>query len=335
MAVTKNGREMQDEGVTRVRGLRVGHYTDREGATGCTVVLCEAGTVGGVDVRGASPGTRETDLLRPTQRVSEVHAVLLSGGSAFGLDAAGGVVRFLEERGIGLRVGGAIVPIVPAAILFDLGLVTSKVRPGPDEGYAACLAARDGPVAEGSVGAGTGATVGKLLGPDYAVKGGIGTACVDLGGGLVVGAIAAVNAIGGVYDPGTGEVVAGPRVDGGAQMEDSLEMLTSPDFVPRATAAAANTTIGVVATNAALTKDQVNMLASAAHDGLALAVRPAHLTGDGDTMFALATGELEAPEHFDRVLAAGASSVSQAIVRGVRRATGLGGIPGVGELASR
>ena len=331
--MTKNGREMQGEGVTRIRGLRVGHYTDREGATGCTVVLCEAGAVGGVDVRGASPGTRETDLLRPTQRVSEVHAVLLSGGSAFGLDAAGGVVRFLEERGIGLRVGGATVPIVPAAILFDLGLVTSKVRPGPDEGYAACLAAGGGPVAEGSVGAGTGATVGKLLGPDYAVKGGIGTACVDLGGGLVVSAIAAVNAIGGVYDPGTGEVVAGPRIDGGAQMEDSLEMVTSADFVPRVPPAAANTTIGVVATNAALTKDQVNMLASAAHDGLALAVRPAHLTGDGDTMFGLATGELEATEHFNRVLAAGASSVSQAIVRGVREATGLGGIPSVGELA--
>ena len=233
---------MQGEGVTRIRGLTVGHYTDREGATGCTVVLCEAGAVGGVDVRGASPGTRETDLLRPTKRASEVHAVLLSGGSAFGLDAAGGVVRFLEERGIGLRVGGAIVPNVPDAILFDLGLVTSKVRPGPDEGYAACLAARDGPVAEGSVGAGTGATVGKLLGPDYAVKGGIGTACVDLGGGLVVGAIVAVNAIGGIYDPGTGEVVAGPRIDGGAQMEDSLGMVTSADFVPRAAAAAAAAT---------------------------------------------------------------------------------------------
>ena len=326
---------MQAGGITRVRGLSVGHYTDLESATGCTVILCEDGAVGGVDVRGASPGTRETDLLGSTKRGPAVHAVVLSGGSAFGLDSASGVVRFLEERGVGLRVGGAIVPIVPAAILFDLGLVTGNVRPGADDGYAACLTAAGGVVSEGSVGAGTGATVGKLLGAENAVKGGLGTSAIDLGGGLIVGAIVAVNAIGGVYDPDTGEVVAGPRMDGGAVMEDTVEMFTSDHFSPTGVAPPAfNTTIGVVATNVALTKDQTNILASVAHDGLALAVRPAHLTGDGDTMFALATGEMEAPDHFNRVLAAGALSVSRAILRGVRMATGLGGIPSVGELAA-
>ena len=326
---------MQARGITQVRGISVGHYTDLDAATGCTVVLCEGGAVGGVDVRGASPGTRETDLLGSTKRMSAVHAVVLSGGSAFGLDAASGVVRFLEERGVGLRVSGAVIPIVPAAILFDLALITSNVRPGADDGYTACLAADNGAVAEGSVGAGTGATVGKLLGTENAVKGGLGTSAVDLGGGLIVGAIVAVNAIGGVYDPDTGAVVAGPRMDGGAVMEDTVEMFTSSDFVPaRAAAPTLNTTIGVVATNAELTKDQANILASVAHDGLALAVRPAHLTGDGDTMFALATGEMHAPDHFNRVLAAGALSLSRAIVRGVTMATGLGGIPTVRELAT-
>ncbi len=326
---------MQARGITGIRGIKVGHYTDLDAATGCTVVLCGDGAVGGVDVRGASPGTRETDLLGSTKRVSTVHAVVLSGGSAFGLDAATGVVRFLEERGVGLRVGGAVIPIVPAAILFDLGPITGNIRPGADDGYTACLAADSGAVSEGSVGAGTGATVGKLLGPENSVKGGLGTSTIELGGKLAVAAIVAVNAIGGVYDPDTGAVLAGPRVDGGAIMEDTVEMYTSSDFVPaRAAAPSSNTTIGVVATNAALTKDQANLLASVAHDGLALAVRPAHLTGDGDTMFSLATGELEAQDYFDRVLAAGAVSVSRAIVRGVTKATGLGGIPSVGELAT-
>ncbi len=326
---------MQARGITRVGGLSVGHYTDLDAATGCTVVLCEDGAMGGVDVRGASPGTRETDLLGPAKRGPAVNAVVLSGGSAFGLDSASGVVRFLEERGVGLRVGEAIVPIVPAAILFDLGLVTGTVRPGAEEGYKACLAAASGAVAEGSVGAGTGATVGKLLGPENAVKGGLGTSAIDLGGGLVVGAIVATNAIGGIYDLDTGQVVAGPRTDGGVVMEDAMAMFTADGFSPTGAAApTSNTTIGVVATNAALTEDQAHMLASAAHDGLALAVRPAHLYGDGDTMFALATGEVQAPDHFNRVLAAGVLSVSRAIVRGVLMATGLGGIPAVGELGA-
>ena len=190
---------MDSDGITAVSGISVGHYTDREAATGCTVVLCESGVVGGVDVRGSAPGTRETDLLRPTNLVSEVHAVLLGGGSAFGLDAASGVVRYLEEKSVGAEFGGAKVPIVPAAILSDLGVVTNRVRPGAKEGYAACQNASSAPITEGSVGAGTGATVGKLLGMERAVKGGVGTAAIDLGDGLVVGAIVAVNALGGHF----------------------------------------------------------------------------------------------------------------------------------------
>ena len=320
-------------GFTDVPGIRVGQYTDRDAATGCTVVLCESGAVGGVDVRGSAPGTRETDLLRPTTLVSEVHAVLLGGGSAFGLDAASGVMRYLEERGVGLEFGGARIPIVPAAILFDLGVVTSETRPGPREGYLACENATSGPVDEGSVGAGTGATVGKLLGMGSAVKGGIGTASVDLGGGLVVGAIVAVNALGGIFDPDTGELEAGPRHAGGITMDDPMELLTSPGFGDGKAALPSNTTIGVVATNARLNKEQANKMASVSHDGLAMAVRPAHTMSDGDTMFSLATGELgQQAVVLDRVLAASAICVARAIVSAVRKAEGIGGIPGIKEL---
>ena len=321
-------------GITDVAGVKVGHRTNLEAATGCTVVLFEDGAVGGVDVRGPSPGTRETDLLRPTYNVNVVHAVLLSGGSAFGLDAASGVMRYLEERGIGYQAGDVKVPIVPAAILYDLRMLTSKVRPGPDDGYAACQNASAGPVDEGSVGAGTGATVGKVMGYDRGVKGGIGTACVHLGGGLVVGAITAVNAIGGVYEHRTGAVVAGPRDPVSGQMEDSLELMTSPDFQRPQVEPGTNTTIGVVATNARLTKEQANKLASSSHDGLAMAVRPAHLMGDGDVMFGLATGKHRPDVEINRLLAAAAVCVSDAIVRAVRNAESLGGIPGVTELSA-
>jgi L-aminopeptidase/D-esterase-like protein len=324
------------DGITGVPGIRVGHYTDATAATGCTVVLCESGAVGGVDVRGSAPGTRETDLLRPTNLVSEVHAVVLGGGSAFGLDAASGVVRYLEENGVGLTFGGACIPIVPAAILFDLGLVTGKVRPGPAEGYRACENAASGTVDEGSVGAGTGATVGKLLGWARAVKGGIGTAAVDLGGGLTVGAIVAVNSLGGVVDPDTGALIAGPRGEDGRGIVDSLRALVSPEWSARHEHAASNTTIGVVATNARLTKEQANKLASVAHDGLAMAVRPAHTMSDGDTVIALATGMQDGDRAADmhRLCAAAAMCVGRAIVRGVTKATGLGGIPAVSELSA-
>lgn len=321
--------------ITDVPGIRVGHYTNAEAATGCTVVLCEDGAVGGVDVRGSSPGTRETDLLRPTNSVSEVQAVLLSGGSAFGLNAAAGVVRYLEERGVGYHVGdGIVVPIVPAAILFDLRLVTHQTRPGPDDGYAACLRATSGRVAEGSVGAGTGATVAKALGQARAVKGGIGTSSLDLGEGLIVGAIVAVNAVGGVYDVDTGGLVAGPLADDGASMLESMSLITAPGYT-REPPAATNTTIGIVATNARLNKEQANKLASVAHDGLALAVRPAHTMNDGDTMFALGTGYVEGPPDMYRLCAAVALCAARAIANGVCAATGLGGVPSVGELNGR
>ena len=323
---------MSDSGITSVPGISVGHYTDLQNATGCTVVLCEDGAVGGVDVRGSAPGTRETDLLSPTAMVDRVHAVLLSGGSAFGLAAATGVVEYLEEKGVGIEFGNATIPIVPAAILFDLGLVTHEVRPDASAGRLACEAAHSGEVEEGSVGAGTGATVAKLLGRERCVKGGIGTASVHLGGGLTVGAIVAVNAVGGVVNPETSRIVAGPLGEDGITMLDSMELITSPDFDEPQTLPGENTTIGVVATNAKLTKAQANKLASAAHDGLAMAVRPAHLMSDGDTIFALSTRQHEGPANMNRLCAAAAVSVSRAIVRAVQKATGLGGVKAVSEL---
>ena len=226
---------MTANGITDVAGIAVGHHTDAANGTGCTAVLCEAGAVGGVDVRGSSPGTRETDLLRPTNRITHVHGVLLSGGSAFGLDAASGVVRYLEERGAGYATGAGVVPIVPAAIIFDLGVVAASVRPGSVDGYAAALAASAGAVAEGSVGAGTGATVGKLLGAKRAVKGGLGTWALDLGGGLAVGALMVVNAVGGVHDPDTGELVAGARNPGGG-MSGWLRAVRCAEFQRRGAA---------------------------------------------------------------------------------------------------
>ena len=321
-------------GITDVDGVKVGHRTDLEAATGCTVVLCEDGAVGGVDVRGPSPGTRETDLLRPTYNVNVVHAVLLSGGSGFGLDAASGVMRYLEERGIGYQAGDVKVPIVPAAILYDLRMLTSKVRPGPDDGYAACENASSEPVEEGSVGAGTGATVGKVMGYERGVKGGIGSASLHLGDGLVVGAITAVNAIGGVFEHRPGALVAGPRNPESSRMLDSLDLMTSPGFNRPQAEPGTNTTIGVVATNARLTKEQANKLASSAHDGLAMAVRPAHLMGDGDVMFGLATGKHEQEVELNMLLAAATVCVSDAIVRAVRMARGLGGVPSVSELSN-
>ena len=322
-----------NDGITDVTGISVGHYTDLDAATGCTVVLCGAGAVGGVDVRGSAPGTRETDLLRPMNLVSEVHAVLLSGGSAFGLDAASGVMRYLEDEGVGIVFGGSTIPIVPTAILFDLGVITNQVRPGPREGYMACQNASPGPVDEGSVGAGTGATVSGILGMERAVKGGIGTASLDLGQGLVVGAIVAVNAVGSVFDADTGNLVAGPRNEDGATMLNSMALMTSPEFTGSEQPPSSNTTIGVVATNARLSKEQTNKLASVAHDGLAMAVRPAHTMSDGDTMFALATGALDQPANMNRLCAAAALCVSRAILRGVQKADGIGGIPSVKEIA--
>jgi L-aminopeptidase/D-esterase-like protein len=300
--------------ITDVSGIRVGHATDPEALTGCTVVLCPPeGSVGGVDQRGGAPGTRETDLLRPLHLVQRVNAILLSGGSAFGLDAAGGVVRWLEEQGLGFDAGMARVPIVPAAILFDLGVGRADIRPDADMGYAACQAAAAGPVVEGSVGAGTGCTVGKILGPQQASKSGLGTASVDLGNGLQVGAIVAVNVFGDVVNPQTGEILAGARAVDGDGFADTLKAMKA--LAGLRSASPNQTAIGVVATNAHLTKEEANKVAGMAHDGLARAVRPAHTMFDGDTLFALATGQVEGDVNL--VGAYAAEVVAEAIVRAV------------------
>ncbi len=323
---------MSELGIGHVPGISAGHYTDLRAATGCTVVLCDAGAVGGVDVRGSAPGTRETDLLRPGSLVPQVDAILLTGGSAFGLSAASGVVRYLEEHGRGYRAGPFTVPIVSAAVLFDLAVGASSVRPGPDEGYRACEAAASGDVAQGSVGAGTGATVGKALGAGRRVKGGVGTAGIDLGDGVIVGAVVAVNAVGGVHDPDTGALVAGARSDDDGEMVDVLDAMVSSDREPSAVKFADNTTIGVVATNARLGRERANKLATVAHDGMALAVRPAHTTHDGDTMFTLATGTSDRDVDVDRLCAAAMVCTARAIVSGVRNATAVAGVPAASDL---
>ncbi|MBI4197608.1 MAG: P1 family peptidase [Chloroflexi bacterium] len=331
--------------ITDVAGIQVGHSTDLPHAKGCTVILCPEGAVGGVDVRGTAPGTRETDLLRPGQLVERVHAVLLTGGSAYGLDAASGVMRYLEERGIGFRMGEIVVPIVPAAVIFDLSLGSARVRPGPEQGYLACLAATAGPVAEGTVGAGTGATVAKTLGRERAIKGGLGTASIHLGDGLMVGAIAVVNAAGDIVEPETGRIIAGPRREDGKGFYNSIELSLQPGFVRPDHRQAAqpqeagrtNTTLGLVATNAALSKEQVNKMAERGQDGMALAVRPSHTMGDGDTVFSLATGAwtgLVDRNQLQRISNAAATVMARAIIRGVTQATGLAGMPAVRELGT-
>ena len=320
--------------LTAVSGLEVGHYTDTGHATGCTVVLCREGASPGVDVRGGSPGTRETDLLQPMRRVDRVHGIALSGGSAYGLDAASGVMRYLEEQGIGVRVGPSLVPIVSSAILFDLNVITNKVRPGPEEGYAAARTAGTDPVPEGSVGAGTGATVGKLLGPARAIKGGIGSAALLLPDGCTVAALIAVNAVGDVVDYRTGRMVAGPRQPGGEGFESAVQSLLRGETDAEAIAppSLSNTTIGVVATDATLTKEEANWLARISHDGLALSIRPCHTSRDGDTLFVMGTNRRQPPGDLTVLGTAAVEVTAQAVLRAVETATGLGGIPAVREL---
>jgi L-aminopeptidase/D-esterase-like protein len=318
--------------ITDVPGIRVGHATDLEGLTGCTVVLCEKGAVAGVDQRGGAPGTRETDLLRPLHLVQEVHAVLLAGGSAFGLAAADGVMRYLEERDVGFDARVARVPIVPAAILFDLDLGDPHARPDAAMGYTACQAASAGPVAEGNVGAGTGATLGKVLGMSCAMKSGLGSAAVSLGDGLVVGALVAVNPLGDVADPQSGTILAGARKPDADEPADTLAVMKSmlgmapPRFKSSDGAGGgSNTVIGVVATNARLTKEEVNKMAQMSQDGVARAVRPAHTMFDGDTLFAFSTGEERADVNV--IGAYAAEMVAAAVVRAVKTAEGAGGLP--------
>jgi L-aminopeptidase/D-esterase-like protein len=319
-------------GLTDVRGLHVGHFTDSRRPTGCTVVLAEAGAVCGVDVRGGAPGTRETDLLDPVNSVQQVHAVVLAGGSAFGLEAATGVVRYLEEKGVGLPVSVGKVPIVPAAILYDLAIGDWTIRPDAKAGYEAARAASPGPVAEGSVGAGAGATVGKLLGASRAMKGGIGTASVRLPGGAVVAALVAVNASGDVVDPSTGRLLAGVRTDDGKGLRGAVDALVA-GIRPGPPLRTENTSIGVVATNVALTKAEATKVAQMAHDGLARAIRPAHLPWDGDTLFALSTAALTMDQAVLVVGALAAEAVARAVVRAVTTATGLPGYPSASDLA--
>jgi L-aminopeptidase/D-esterase-like protein len=323
------------KGLTAVAGLKVGHHTLRERLTGCTVVLAAAGAVAGVDVRGGAPGTRETDLLDPVNMVQQVHAIVLAGGSAFGLDAATGAMRWLEERGIGFDTRVARVPIVPAAILFDLGIGDARIRPGADCGYAAAAAATDERVAEGNVGAGAGATVGKLLGPARSMKAGLGSAALTLPDGLVVAALVAVNAVGDVVDPATGRVVAGVRTEDGKGLADARVLLRSGALAPprEAPRAAENTTIGVVATNARLDKAQATKVAQMAHDGLARALSPTHLPSDGDTVFALATGT-GGEANVGVVGALASDAMAEAIVRAARTATGIPGFPSAADLGA-
>jgi L-aminopeptidase/D-esterase-like protein len=315
--------------LTDVRGLRVGHFTETRRPTGCTVVIAPEGVVAGVDVRGAAPGTRETELLSPLNAIDKVHAVMLAGGSAFGLDAASGVMRWLEEQGIGVQVGPARVPIVPAAILFDLWVGDASIRPDAASGYAACKAATTDPVAEGNVGAGTGAAVGKLFGIDRAMRGGLGSASVTVGG-ITVAALVAVNAIGDVIDPSTGEPIAGARSADGKTLQGTMRSMLRGELMAPMQAGSA-TTLGVVATDAVLTKSQANKMAQMAHDGFARSINPVHTMTDGDTIFALATGASGEAANLTLIGALGAEVMAAAVVRAVRAATKLSG-PGLPDL---
>lgn len=331
-------------GLTAVPGVLVGHHTLEARPTGCTVVVAPAGTVGAVDVRGGAPGTRELALLDPVNLVQTVNAVVLSGGSAFGLDAAGGAMRWLEEHFLGYDVGVAKVPIVPSAILFDLAVGDASVRPGAECGYRAAEAASSAPVTEGNVGAGAGATVGKLAGPLRAMKGGLGSEELRMDGGLVVAALAAVNAVGTVIDPADGSPVAGVRSEDGSRVLLPSELLLQgvlDDPLRQAPSPMESTTLVVVATNARLTKSQATKVAQMAHDGLARAIVPVHTPFDGDTVFVLATGtwpsDTQTTDSEADVLRIGslaAEVTTQAILRAVRQASGLPGLPSAADLSS-
>lgn len=313
---------MHDD-ITDIEGIRVGHDTNLQAGTGCTVVLCDVAAVGGVDVRGGAPATRETDVLNPLCLVDEVHAVVLTGGSAFGLETTHGVMSYLEERNIGYNVGVGYVPIVPGAAIFDLAFGLAHIRPDAAAGYRACEQASNEPVEQGNVGAGTGATVSKMLHPSLAVKGGLGSASTELADGLRVGAIVAVNALGDIFDPETQQNITATRnpIDG--------SLRPAPPF--------GNTTIAVIATNASLSKAEANKVAQMAHDGMAHVIRPAHTMFDGDTVFALSVGPRSntrpdaalAARQVSLLGAAAATTLARAIVKAIRHASDLHGIPAI------
>jgi L-aminopeptidase/D-esterase-like protein len=317
--------------LTAVPGITVGHAVMDGRPTGCTVVLAgPAGAVAGVDVRGSAPGTRETDLLDPVNTVDRVHGIVLAGGSAFGLDAASGVMRWLEEHDIGFDMRVARVPIVPAAILFDLSIGDARIRPDAGCGYRAAAAASDAPVAEGNLGAGAGATIGKARGLERAMKGGLGSAAIRQSGGLIVAALAAVNPYGDVIDPSSGAVVAGVRTEDGRGLADLRRLMRGGTSA--GPGLRENTTLVIVATNARLSKTQATKVAQMAQDGLARAIWPVHTPADGDTAFALATGTLDADASVLDIGALAADAVADAIVRGARAATGLPGLPAARDL---
>jgi L-aminopeptidase/D-esterase-like protein len=325
--------------ITDVPGIKVGHAQDLEAVTGCTVVICEKGGVAGVDQRGGAPGTRETDAIRPLHLVNKIQAILLAGGSAFGLDAATGVMKYLEEKGLGFDTGVARVPVVPAAILFDLAIGKASVRPDAYMGYQACLNASERPVPQGCVGAGTGATAGNALGPKQSTKSGIGSASLEIGGGVVIGALIAVNPFGDVYDPETGKIIAGTRSihKGLINMGDEPIFANTKSFLKTTIgktvvsfASSHNTVIGVVATNARLDREETNFLAQMAQDGLPLAIRPAHTLFDGDTLFAISTGIAHVDVNIIGTFAV--EVVSRAIVNAVQNAITLAGIPSSHDL---
>jgi L-aminopeptidase/D-esterase-like protein len=315
--------------ITDVAGVRVGHHTYERRPTGCTVVLTEAGAVGAVDVRGSSPGTRETDLLAPHNAIDQVHGVMLAGGSAFGLDAASGVMRWLEEHHIGVQVGPVRVPIVPAAILFDLWLGDPGIRPDAQAGYLACQAASLDAVEQGSVGAGAGATVGKLFGIERAMKGGIGSASVKVGA-ITVGALIAVNALGDIVDRTSGRVIAGARTEDGQRLLGTTHAMLQ-GIVPTLLQPGTATSIGVIATDAVLTKAQAHKLAQMAHDGLARTINPSHTMGDGDALFALATGASGSECPLTMLGTLAAEVTAAAVLSAIRNATALSG-PGLPSL---
>lgn len=306
---------LKNDTITAISGLKVGHATNEKARTGCTVVLCESGAVAGVDVRGSAPGTRETDAIRPGGLVEKVHAVLLTGGSAFGLDAAGGVVQFLEEHGVGFPAGPVRVPIVPSAVIFDLGVGDPKVRPDREMGYHACVNATNARIGMGQVGAGTGATVGKGPGLQPS-NGGVGSACRVLKSGLMIGAIVIVNAVGNVVDPTTGKIIAGAKDPETEKFVNITERLSEPRKNDQFQAPNTNTTIGVVATNAALSPTEITKVAQMAHDGLAWTIRPVHTMFDGDTIFALSTGTHHAPVNTVGIIAA--EVMAAAVCRAVK-----------------
>ena len=320
--------------IADVRGLEIGHFTDPRRPTGCTVVIARAGAIAGVDVRGAAPGTRETDLLAPTNLVDSVHAILLAGGSAWGLEAATGVVRWLEEQGVGMQVGPARLPIVPAAVLFDLLVGDSAIRPDAQAGYAACRAATRTAPAEGNVGAGAGAAVGKIFGIERAMKGGIGTASVTVDG-VTVAALIACNALGDVIDPDTGRPIAGARTSDGQGLADTRRSLLAGQ-APKPLLPGTNTTIGVIATDAVISKIQATRLAQMGHDGLARSINPVHTMSDGDTLFALATGASGRSLGMMTLGTMAAEATALAVLRAVRTAQGIsvGGLhlPAIADL---